>query len=112
MSKINYWKRKDFVENSRIGIQKCYVSVLYGGWCVTLPTLPSGLGFQAKPSLPEEVHCHISKGKGLSREDPNAQKRPRETIHKLPSGNAIALPNQRSCFLSQFLFYILFLLKI
>lgn len=28
--------------------------------------------------------------------------------HKLPWGNAIALPNQRFCFLSQFLFYILF----
>lgn len=39
------WKRKDFLKKFRIRIQKCHVSVLYESY-ITLPILPSGLGFQ------------------------------------------------------------------
>lgn len=46
IKKKNCWKRKDFLKKIRIRIQKCHGSVLYESWYVTLPILPSGLGFQ------------------------------------------------------------------
>lgn len=64
--KINYWKRKDFVENSKIRIQNCDVSVLYGGRCVTLP-----LAGASKPNQPYLRSCVVVSPK--EREDPNLQ---------------------------------------
>lgn len=81
-----------------------------------LHSLSFHLAWASKPSLPAGMHSYLQR-KGIVQggSEKNTQRyreKSRETIHKLPWDNAIALPKQRFCFSRCFLFYIVFLLKI
>lgn len=97
-----------FLKKIRIRIQKCHVSVLCESWYVTLPILPSGLGFQTNPIHPFLGRCTVISPK--ERDCPRRIRKNPQTYREIWH-HAIALPKLRVCLSRWFLFYTVLLLK-